>query len=296
MLSDRKKIGYLEGVVSITLNAVFFVLKYFYGVLFNSIALIADSIHTLSDSLTSMVVILGFWITYKPIDKEHPFGHGRAEYIATIIIGAMLVMVGIDFIQRSYTKLISREPFVFSWALVAVLGASAIAKEALALWAFKLGKKYRASSITADAWHHRSDAIASALLAIAITFGSNLWWLDSVLGFVVSTLIIYTGIEIMYEKTFELLGRAPTLEEIEKIKKIAYNVSPLVQDLHHIHIHEYGGHTEVTLHIRLPPETSVSTAHKIASDIEKIIKDALKWEATVHIEPYIPAQDTISTK
>lgn len=291
MLSDREKIGYLEGAISVIVNVVLFVAKYIYGVLFNSIALIADSIHTLSDSLTSVVVILGFWIAYKPVDKEHPFGHGRAEYIATIVIGSMLVMVGIDFIQRSYAKLISREPLVFSWALVAVLGASAIVKEALALWAFRLGKKYRASSITADAWHHRSDAIASVLLAIAIAFGGNLWWVDSVLGFIVSALIIYTGIEIIYAKTFELLGRAPTLEEIEKIKKIAYSVSPLVQDLHHVHIHEYGEHTEVTLHIRLPPETPVSTAHKIASDIEKKIKDDLKCEATVHIEPYIPTQD-----
>lgn len=291
MLNDRKKIGYLEGIVSIIVNTVLFALKYFYGILFNSIALIADSIHTLSDSLTSVVVVLGFWIAYKPIDREHPFGHGRAEHITTVVIGAMLIMVGIDFIQRSYDKFISKEPLIFSWALVILLVVSAIAKEALAVWAFNLGKKYRASSITADAWHHRSDAIASILLAIAIALGGNLWWLDSMLGFIVSGLIIYTGIEIVYTKTFELLGRAPTQEEIEKIKKIVYTTSPLVQDLHHIHIHEYGEHTEVTLHIRLPPETPVSTAHKIASDIEKIIKDTLKWEATVHIEPYISTQD-----
>ncbi|MEM4789563.1 MAG: cation diffusion facilitator family transporter [Ignisphaera sp.] len=269
MLNDRKRIGYLEGIVSIVVSIVLFALKYFYGVLFNSIAIVADSIHTLSDSLTSAVVILGFWVAYKPIDKEHPFGHGRAEHITTVVIGAMLIMVGIDFIQRSYAKFISKEPFIFSWSLVILLVVSAIAKEFLALWAFNLGKKYKASSITADAWHHRSDAIASILLATAIALGGNLWWLDSILGFMVSALIIYTGIEIIHTKTFELLGRAPTQEEIEKIKKIVYNVSPPVQDLHHVHIHEYGEHTEITLHIRLPPEIPVSIAHKIASDIEK---------------------------
>lgn len=292
MPSDKKRVGYLEGTVSLALNIVLFLSKYIYGVLCNSIAVVADSIHTLSDSLTSLVVILGFRVSYKPVDKEHPFGHGRAELIATVVIGAMLIMVGIDFIQRSYAKLISREPLMFDWTLVLVLFASAIIKEAMALWAFKLGRKYRATSITADAWHHRTDAIASALLAISVILGGNAWWLDSVLGLIVSGLIIYTGTEIVYKKSLQLLGRAPAREEVEKIKSIVSAVSPIVQDLHHIHIHEYGEHIEVTLHIRLPPEIPVHAAHKIASDIERKIKDTLNWEATIHVEPYVSSQNS----
>jgi len=281
----RKFAGYLEGWVSIAINTILFIAKFYYGVLFNSIAVVADSIHTLSDSLTSVVVILGFWIGYKPADEEHPFGHGRAELIATIVIGSMLVMVGIDFIQRSVNKLLSREGLIFSWILVAVLAISAIVKEALALWAIKLGKKYEAQSIIADAWHHRSDAIASALLAIAIVFSETLWWLDGVLGVVVSAIIIATAIKLVIETASEILGKAPSEEDLKKLEKIVYETSPLVKDVHHVHIHKYGAHIEVTLHVRLDPVMSLNMAHEIATQIEKNIREKLGWEATVHVEP-----------
>lgn len=282
---ERKYAGYLEGLVSIIVNTLLFIVKFYYGVVFNSIAVIADSIHTLSDSLTSVVVILGFWIGYKPADKEHPFGHGRAEPIATTVIGAMLIMVGIDFIQRSFNKLLSREGLIFSWILVIVLASSAIAKELLAIWAIRLGKKYNASSIIADAWHHRSDAIASALLAVAILFGAMLWWLDGVLGIIVSIMIIAVAVKLVIESGSELLGKAPTAEEIKELEKIVSEVSPQAKDLHHIHVHKYGMHTEVTLHIRLDPNMSLDKAHEIATEIEKRIRERLGWEATVHIEP-----------
>uniref|UniRef100_A0A7C2Z9K9 Cation transporter n=1 Tax=Ignisphaera aggregans TaxID=334771 RepID=A0A7C2Z9K9_9CREN len=288
---SRRRAGYLEGLVSIVVNIILFFLKYFCGVVFNSIAVISDAFHTLSDSLTSVVVVLGSWISSKPADRRHPFGHGRAESIATIVIGSMLVMVGVDLIQRSYEKLVSKEPLVFGWVLVVVLALSACAKALLALWAMVLGRKYGSKSIAADAWHHASDAIATALLAIAIPLGGNIWWLDSVLGFAVSALIVYTGVEIVLEQTHELLGRAPTLDELKILRDAVAGASPQVRDLHHVHIHSYGDHTEVTLHIRLPPSTSVFDAHRIASDIEQRIRDSLRWEATVHIEPYITERD-----
>ncbi len=282
---SRRSVGYLEGVVSAVLNSVLFSVKYFFGVMYNSVAVVADSIHTLSDSLTSMVVIVGFWIRDKPADEEHPFGHGRAEAIATVVIGSMLIMVGLDFLQKSYSKIVSRESLVYSLQLVVVLALSAVAKEALALWAFRLAKRVNAPSIRADAWHHRSDAIAAALIAAAIYFGSSFWWLDGLLGFITSALIIYTGAVIVLERATELLGRALSRDEVEKLKELVRSVNPRISDIHHIHVHKYGDHVEISLHIRLDPTMSLHEAHTIASNVEKRIREVLGWEPTIHVEP-----------
>jgi cation diffusion facilitator family transporter len=282
---SRKVAGYLEGWVSVAVNTALFIVKFIFGTLFNSIAVVADSIHTLLDSLTSIVVVLGFWVSYRPADKEHPFGHGRAELIATIVIASMLVIVGIDFMQRSISKLLSREGLIFSWILVIVLVISALVKEALALWAINLGKRYSASSLIADAWHHRSDAIASALLAIAILLGRSLWWLDGVLGAVVSVLILAVGVKLISNASSELLGKAPSPKDVEKLRSVVIGVDPAIRDIHHIHMHKYGEHVEVTLHIRVNGEMPVQKAHEIASRVEERIREAFGWEATVHVEP-----------
>jgi cation diffusion facilitator family transporter len=283
--ATRKTVGYLEGWASIAVNIALFIAKFVYGTLYNSIAVVADSIHTLSDCLTSIVVVLGFWISYRPADREHPFGHGRAELIATIVIASMLIIIGVEFIQRSVGKLLSREGLTFSWALVAVLAISATVKEALALWATALGKRYSASSLIADAWHHRSDAIASALLAIAILLGVPHWWLDGVLGAAISTVIMATGAKIVLDASSELLGKAPSPKDVEKLREVVVSVNPLIKDVHHIHMHRYGDHVEVTLHIRVDSGMSVREAHEIASSVEKKVKEVLGWEATVHVEP-----------
>lgn len=283
--AKRKAVGYLEGLVSIAVNTALFIIKYFYGIMYNSIAIVADAFHTLSDSLTSAVVVLGFWISYRPADEEHPFGHGRAEAVASIVIGVMLAMVGLEFLQRSINKFLNREGLVFNWILVVVLAISTVVKEVLARWAKGLGSKYGSGSLIADAWHHRSDAIATALLAIAIAFGGSLWWLDGVLGLVVSALIMYVSLKLVVESGSELLGKGVTKQEEDIVKKIVYSIPSDVRDVHHIHIHRYGSHVEVTLHIKLKPDTPLQKAHEIASEVERTIKEKLGWEATVHVEP-----------
>jgi len=282
---ERKRAGYLEAVVSIVVNTILFIVKYVFGVMFNSIAVIADAFHTLSDSLTSIAVLIGFYYSYRPSDKEHPFGHGRAELIASIVIGVMLGYVGYSFAVESYNKLINRQSFIYSLTLVIILIISTVVKEGLALWAFRLGKKVGSRSIEADAWHHRSDAIATALLAIAFLIGWRYWWIDSVLGLVVSAIIIVTAVDIVLKTSSELLGKAPTKEELYTITKIVSEISDKIKNVHHIHIHRYGDHTEVTLHIDLPGEISLSEAHRIATEVEQKIREELGYEATVHTEP-----------
>lgn len=286
MVRGRKEAGYVEGWLSVLINTSLFIVKYLAGVMFNSIAVIADSVHTLSDSLTSIIVVISFWIAYRPPDKEHPFGHGRAEQVGSIVIGTLLAVVGWEFCVRSYDKLINMQPMNFNWILMAVLLTSALVKELLARFSLRLSVKYDSKSLAADAWHHRSDAVASALIAIGASLGRDVWWVDGVLGILISAFIIYVAVRMIYDSSREILGYAPTPDLERDIVNVITSVSKDVKDVHHIHIHKYGEHVEVTLHIRLPPSIKLVDAHEIASEVERELKMKYGWEVTVHVEPH----------
>ncbi|GAI77757.1 unnamed protein product, partial [marine sediment metagenome] len=161
LVSKKNKIflGYLEGIISIFLNTFLFGLKYWVGMKTFSIAIIADAWHTLSDSLTSLVVIIGFKISSKPADKEHPFGHGQAEIVSSIIIGTMLAIVGFNFLIASIQRFTNQQSAVYGTSAIIVFLISVIVKEGLAQFSIRAGKKIDARSLIADGWHHRSDAL-----------------------------------------------------------------------------------------------------------------------------------------
>lgn len=285
MSSDRVRAGYTEGVVSIIVNSALFTIKLYFGVLYNSVAVIADAVHTLSDSLTSLVVIIGFRVASKKPDSEHPFGHGRAELVAALIIGAALGFTAFELGVESFKKLQEASSLLFSPVLVLVLVASSIVKEALARWALKLADKYGSQSIRSDAWHHRSDALVSGVLAVAVLIGREYWWFDGLAGLVLSLYILYTAIKLVLEPSSELIGRAPGEDVIRSIERVARSASPLVLGVHHVHVHRYGDHVEVTLHIDLPDEITLEEAHRVATLVEERIRSELGYEATVHAEP-----------
>jgi cation diffusion facilitator family transporter len=282
---ERKRAGYIEGAVSIIVNTLLFIAKYIVGAMFNSIAVIADSIHTLSDSLTSIVLIIGYHLASKPADREHPFGHGRFEVITGVVIGVLLGVIAYDFVFESVEKLLNRIPLVYSDLLIVVLAASTLAKALLSLWAYRLGKRHSSSPILADAWHHLSDTIATGVLSIAIYTGRSIWWLDGVLGVTVSTLIFYTAGRIIYDSSMELLGRAPSKVEQDDLIRVIRDACPEIEGVHHIHFHKYGDHVEVTLHVNLPGDITLSQAHDVANRIERVVREKLGYIVTVHVEP-----------
>ncbi|MEM0282091.1 MAG: cation diffusion facilitator family transporter [Desulfurococcaceae archaeon] len=283
-ISIRRKSAYIEGIVSVVVNTILFFFKYYVGLIYNSIAVIADAFHTLSDSLTSIILILGYVVTRKPPDHEHPFGHGRAEFIGGLIIGVLLAMVGYDFTTRSIDKLINKLTLTFSYVLIVVLVVSTLIKLLLSLWAYNLGEKAGSQPIKADAWHHVSDTLATGILAIAIFLGRNFWWIDGVLGLVVSGIIFLTSAKIIYDASSELLGKAPAKSELEALEKVIREEFPEVKRLHHVHFHRYGDHVEVTFHVELPGNISLKEAHEIATRIENTVRRKLKYEATIHVE------------
>ena len=278
-MDQHSKLGYREGLVSVILNLLLFVLKYYAGIASASLALIADAWHTLSDSLTSLVVILGIKLSSKKPDKEHPFGHGRWEQISALIIAILLALVGVEFMKDAIAKLRGHEAADFGWLAYLATVASIVLKEGLARYAFYIARKTGNAAVKADGWHHRSDALSSLMVLAGLFLSPYFWWIDSVLGMLISFMLFYAAYGIIREAVNKILGEEPSEEVIGKAEmgNVAYP--------HHYHIHHYGDHIEFTFHIKVPGEETVEEAHRKATLIEMQIKTELKIDATIHIEP-----------
>ncbi len=273
------------GWLSIAINTVLFVLKYWAGIVTGSIALIADAWHTLSDSLSSVVLLVGIRLSKKPADKEHPFGHGRYELISALTIGAILGLIGYNFLLGSIEKLNERETATFGLMAIIITIISIIGKEGLAQYSFYAGRKTNNKAVVADGWHHRTDALSSVIILVGILFGKQYWWMDGVMGILVSLLIFYASFTICSEAVNKLLGEKPDDKTIRKIRDITFQVADRELYLHHTHIHTYGDHKEITFHIRLPSHMTLQDAHVIATKIEHQIQQDLNIQATIHMEP-----------
>ena len=284
-MDQHSKLGYREGLVSVILNLLLFVLKYYAGIASASLALIADAWHTLSDSLTSLVVILGIKLSSKKPDKEHPFGHGRWEQISALIIAILLALIGVEFMKDAIAKLRGHEAADFGWLAYLATVASIVLKEGLARYAFYIARKTGNAAVKADGWHHRSDALSSLMVLAGLFLSPYFWWIDSVLGMLISFMLFYAAYGIIREAVNKILGEEPSEEVIGKVEQIVKAEMGNVAYPHHYHIHHYGDHIEFTFHIKVPGEETVEEAHRKATLIEMQIKTDLKIDATLHIEP-----------
>lgn len=284
-MDQHSKLGYREGLVSVILNLLLFVFKYYAGIASASLALIADAWHTLSDSLTSLVVILGIKLSSKKPDKEHPFGHGRWEQISALIIAILLALIGVEFMKDAIAKLRGHEAADFGWLAYLATVASIVLKEGLARYAFYIARKTGNAAVKADGWHHRSDALSSLMVLAGLFLSPYFWWIDSVLGMLISFMLFYAAYGIIREAVNKILGEEPSEEVIGKVEQIVKAEMGNVAYPHHYHIHHYGDHIEFTFHIKVPGEETVEEAHRKATLIEMQIKTELKIDATIHIEP-----------
>ncbi|MGQ1889532.1 cation diffusion facilitator family transporter [Thermophagus sp. OGC60D27] len=284
-MANSKK-GIIATWVSIILNIALFILKYWAGLLSHSVALIADAWHTLFDSVSSMAVLLGLKFSNKPADHRHPYGHGRAELIASLIVGILLAVVGFNFLAESLIKFKEQAPFNFGSVAIWVTVVSVVVKETMARYSIIIGKNIQSNSLKADGWHHRSDAISSVVILIGIFLGGRIWWIDSVMGIFVSFMIFYTTYGIMKDTISILLGENIETDMKEEIKIIGSGIKEnLFLDPHDFKIHHYGNHSELVFHIRLPGDFSLSKAHSIASEYEARIVDKYRIGVTIHIDP-----------
>lgn len=285
-MDQRTRYGYLEGIISIVVNTLLFVIKYWAGVVSGSIALIADAWHTLSDTISSVVLIAGIRLSSRKPDKEHPFGHGRWEQVTAIFIGFILGIIAWSFLVASYERFLAHETAHFGTLAIVVTIISVVAKEGLAQLAFYYARKTGNVAIRADGWHHRSDALSSVVLLIGLMFRNQFWWIDSVAGAIIALMLFYTTFDIIRDAISKLLGEEPGDELINEIHRIANRAAGEDVRAHHFHIHNYGSHRELTFHIRVKSDIDVKTGHGIATAIENALKEELNITSTIHIEPF----------
>lgn len=281
----RAKIGKHQGWISVIINGILFVIKMIIGIVVGSVSIIADAIHTLSDVVSSGVVIWGFKEVEKPADIEHPYGHGRVEYIATLIIAILLIVTGIEFIKSSIERIMHPEAISPSWWMVIVLIITVFLKELTARYAEFLSRKISSGTLNADAWHHRTDALSSLFVIVAMVAGKYGYYaVDGWAGLGVSLIVIWTGFSFAKEAINDIIGIPPTEDEISDIKQVVSSVEGVL-GVHDVTIHSYGYDKFASIHIEIDENKTSAEAHDIAEDAEKLLSKKLDIEPTIHIDP-----------
>lgn len=282
-------------------NVVLMVLKLFFGYWGHSDALVADGFHSLSDFATDFIVLIFVGVAYKSADASHPYGHGKYETLASLLIAVVLLIVAIGISIGGIKTIIGffngeELPRPDVWTIIVAL-ASIGAKE----WLFRItvakGKKIGSSALIANAWHHRSDAISSIATLIGVSgayfLGVNFRVLDPIASILIGSFIAVSAVKIAMPSVDELLERALPPDDVEEIRKIIISV-PGVLGLHKLKTRRAGHSTIIDVDIKVDPDISVTKGHDIASRVEHTVKE--KWHHDiimyVHVEPYRPTATT----
>lgn len=275
-------------------NMVLLVMKFVAGILGNSAAMVADAVHSLSDFLTDIVVIVLVKLSSKPADKDHDYGHGKYETIATSLIGMALIVVAVMLAWNGGEKIVGaiQGEKLESPGLIALIAAlvSILLKE----WVFRITKKVavevNSQALEANAWHHRSDAFSSIGTAVgiggAVLLGEQWTILDPIAAIVVSVMIFVTAFRLLRQASGELLEESLPKEVEDKIEEIVYR-DPMASDVHKLHTRRIGSIIAIEMHLRLPSETTLEVAHQHATNIEQALKTEFGHGTHImlHIEP-----------
>ena len=281
----RSRIGKFQGWISIIVNGLMFFLKLLIGLIIGSISVIADAFHTLTDVISSGVVIWGFNESEKPADKNHPYGHGRAEYVATLVIAILLIVAGIEFIESSIERIVNPTIIEPEWWMIISIIITIFIKMIVAQYAEYLSSKIASGTLHADAWHHRADAISSFLVATAMILGKyGYFQVDGWTGLIVALFIMWSGFGIAKEAVDDLIGKPPTIEEINDIRKISLNVEGVI-GVHDISVHSYGKDKFASIHVEIDEQEDQMNAHLISENVEKTLNKKLGVSPTVHVDP-----------
>ena len=296
----RYAYGKTAGAIGIVTNLLLFAAKIAVGILSGSITVVADAINNLSDAGSSIITLLGFKISAKPADEEHPFGHARFEYVSGLIVAFIVVAIGLMLGKSSVEKIIAPTPLSFSAVTFLVLGAAILTKLFLALLYYDFGKAISSDALKASAADSRNDVIAtcSVLVAGFIYYFSGLN-LDGYMGVAVSLFILISGIKLVKETVDPLLGTPPSKDLVKEIKEklLAYDG---VLGIHDLMLHSYGA-TQIfaSVHVEVDAEVDALISHDLVDNIEREVFAALNVHLSVHTDPVAannPESDRLQAK
>ena len=289
----RRAYGQLCGFVGIGLNILLFAGKFVAGLLSGSIAITADAFNNLSDAGSSVVTLLGFRLAGRKPDPEHPFGHGRIEYISGLVVAGFILLMGVELGKSSFEKILHPSAVDFSIIAIVILAVSILAKLYMSLYNAKIGKKINSAAMNATAADSRSDAISTAavLLAMLVAKFTNLM-IDGYVGMIVAVLILISGIKAGKETIEPLLGQAPEKEFVDEIEKIVMAHEPIC-GIHDLVVHDYGpGRVMISLHAEVPAHRDILELHDVIDNAEMALRKELSCEAVIHMDPIVANEET----
>ena len=294
----RERYGVFSSIVGIITNLILAALKLVAGLLSFSIAIVADALNNLSDAGSSIISFVSFKIAAKPADKEHPFGHARIEYVSSMIVSFLILLVGFELMKDSVGGLFSGEGTQLAVTALTyiILAVSIVLKLWLGLFYRKIAKKIDSSVVSAAAADSFSDcASTSAVLVSSIVIGISGWWfIDSIVGLAVAIMIIIAGVKILNETKNSLLGEAPIQEVVDSIKSTV-DKYPEVVGIHDMLVHNYGPKTYiVSFHAEVDGSQDIYELHDAIDNIEKEINEDLRILCTIHMDPIVTNDETVN--
>ena len=295
-LEVRNKYAMLSSITGIILNILLSIFKLIVGLISNSISIVSDAVNNITDAGSSVVTMIGFKMSQKKVDKNHPWGHGRMEYISAFIVDILIILVGFELLRTSIEKIFNPELPLIGNVTIIILVASILAK----LWLFffykKIAKTIDSAAIKGNAYDSISDVISTtAVLISAIVARVFEISIDGYISFLVSIFILYTGAKAVKEIIDILLGSSPDPEFVKEIEEFVKNYD-LVVGIHDMMIHDYGpGRKIISFHAEVPADINIGKAHDVIDRIEQDIFEKYNCITTIHMDPIVVDDEEINS-
>ena len=294
----RKSYGTLSSFVGIFVNIILAAIKLLLGTITLSVAIVADALNNLSDAGSSIITLISFRLSAKPADRDHPFGHARLEYISSMIVSFLILLVGFESLINSFSVLIGiseSEPVSFSTVSIIILASSITLKLWLAVFYRKIGKRISSSVIKASSVDSLTDCISTTavLISAVIIKFTDFQLTDTIVSLAVSVTIIIAGVKILNETKNSLLGGAPVDEQIEQINNIISEYTDIL-GVHDLMLHNYGPNNFITsFHAEVDGSKDIFILHDMIDNVEKRIQSELNILCTIHMDPIVTDDDTV---
>ncbi len=294
-INVRQSYGTVSSIVGILVNVLLSFSKITIGAIFNSISVMADGVNNLSDAGSSIISLVGFKMSGKPADKDHPFGHARIEYVTGLVLGIVILLVGIELIRSSLNKIMNPEKTMYSAAMIVVLVISIAAKFWLSGFYGKIANKISSATIKASSMDSRNDVVSTFVVLVSVIISKiSGYEIDGYMGIVVALFILYSGVDILKDILNPILGEMPEYDFIQSIENKILGYEGII-NIHDLVVHNYGPNRYfATVHAEVDAKEDILKLHDLIDNIERDFAKDLDINLVIHMDPVITDDDEIN--